>query len=394
MTKHDQRESEHYAGLGASSSKSGVHAAVGYQSGREHFAELLPDVCGNKQYYSLLHADGAGTKAVVAYLAYRETGNPSWFRSLAQDSLVMNLDDVACVGAFESLTLSNTIGRNRFLVSDACVEAIVQGYRDYADTLRKAGIEIDLAGGETADIGDLVRTVVVDSTILARVKKSSTISFVNVQAGDSIVALSGTGRTIYESEENSGIGSNGLTLARHALISQSYADKYPEIVDPHLPKDRSYRGVAQLFDTPAPLTMPIAKALLSPTRCYAPILKVILEQCGENIHGVCHCSGGGQTKIMNFGCAIRYIKDDLFAVPPIFELIQASLAVPWKEMYAVFNMGHRMEIICPENTFAAIESISKHFGVEARRIGRVEKASRQSNELVIASPFGEFKYTV
>ncbi len=391
MSKND-RESSQYAQLGASSSKAGVHAAVGYKTGRDFFAEVLPDVSGDRSYYSLLHADGAGTKSIVAYLAFRETNNPSWFRSLAQDSLVMNLDDVACVGAFENLTLSNTIGRNRFLVGDNCVEAVVQGYREYAETLRRAGIEIELAGGETADMGDLVRTIVVDSTLFARVKRSQAVSFAAAQAGDVLIGFSNTGRATYESEDNSGIGSNGLTLARHALIAAEYAARYPEIVAPEVRQEQSYRGTTKLFDSPAPLTMSVAKALLSPTRCYAPLLKAVLQECGGEIHGICHCSGGGQTKINNFGKGLHYIKDNLFAVPAVFELIQASLSVPWREMYSVFNMGHRMELACPEGRFGSIEAIAKHFAIEAQIIGRIEHSGSAKNRLTIRSVLGEFQY--
>lgn len=386
-------ESSEYAALGASSSKQGVHVAVGYETGKNFFAEVLPDLSGDPDYYSLLHADGAGTKSIVAYLAYRESGDASWFRSLAQDSLVMNLDDVACVGAFENLALSNTIGRNRFVVGDDCVRAIVEGYKETAETLAAAGIPMALAGGETADVGDLVRTVIVDSTLFARVRRTRAVSFEQARPGDVIVGISGTGTASYEQEPNSGIGSNGLTLARHALIAKKYAQKYPEIADPNVELSKAYRGVAELFDAPAPLDTSIAKALLSPTRSYAPILKKILEKSYSSVHGIVHCSGGGQTKILHFGKGLRFIKNDLFAVPPVFELIQATAQIPWREMYSVFNMGHRVEIVCEEKAAAAIVSASEAFNLEARVIGRVEASGANRNELRIEGAFGEFSYS-
>jgi phosphoribosylformylglycinamidine cyclo-ligase len=385
-------ESSEYAALGASSSKQGVHAAVGYKTGKNFFAEVLPDLSGNPDYYSLLHADGAGTKSIVAYLAYRESGDPSWFRSLAQDSLVMNLDDVACVGAFENLTLSNTIGRNRFLVGDDCVRAIVEGYKETVEALAAAEISVTLAGGETADVGDLVRTVIVDSTLFARVRRARAVSFEHARPGDVIVAISGTGTASYERESNSGIGSNGLTLARHALISRNYAQRYPEIVDPNIESSKAYRGVAELFDSPAPLDTSIAKALLSPTRSYAPILKKILEKSHSGIHGIVHCSGGGQTKVLHFGKGLRLIKDNLFPVPPVFELIQATAQIPWREMYSVFNMGHRVELLCDEQAAATVIEASEAFDLEAKIIGRVEASGTSSNELRIEGPFGAFAY--
>lgn len=387
------QESAEYAALGASSSKRGVHGAVGYATGKNFFAEVVEDLAGDSNYYSLLHADGAGTKSIVAYLAYRETKDCSWFSGLAQDSLVMNLDDVACVGAFQNLALSNTIGRNRFLVSDDCISAIVSGYQECAATLQQHGIHITMTGGETADVGDLVRTAIVDSTLFARVLKKRAVSFHAAAPGDVIVGLSSTGRATYERHDNSGIGSNGLTLARHALIAKQYAVQYPEIVDPAIDGTKTYRGVSELFSTPAPLAMNIAKALSSPTRTYAPVLKKILDQHHADIHGIVHCSGGGQTKIKNFGSGLRFVKDNLFSVPAVFELIQATAQVPWKEMFAVFNMGHRMELICTPKHAAAVCSIAEKFNIEAKIIGRVEQSSTPANEVVIDSTFGSFTYS-
>lgn len=390
--KKPANEAGSYAELGASSSKGGVHAAVGYKPGREHFAELFPDVCRDSRYYSLLHADGAGTKAIPAYIAFRETNDPSWFRSLAQDSLVMNLDDVACVGAFESLALCNTIGRNRKLVPDAAIEQIVGGYKETIATLAREGIDIELCGGETADLGDIVRTLIVDSSLFARVKKEQAVSFKNIQDGDFIIGLSSSGQCSYESAPNSGIGSNGLTLARHALISSDYAAKYPEILSPEIDAQKAYRGQWKFFDAPNPLEQNIARAILSPTRSYAPLIKRLLEECGSEIHGLVHCTGGGQTKIGHFGKGNRYLKTELFPVPPIFELIQKSLSVPWAEMFAVFNMGHRLEVICSEKTAASVRAIADYFKIESRRIGIVEQRGGSRNEVVIESKYGTFCY--
>ncbi len=390
--KKPANEAGSYAALGASSSKGGVHAAVGYKPGREHFAELFPDVCRDSRYYSLLHADGAGTKSIPAYIAFRETNDPSWFRSLAQDSLVMNLDDVACVGALESLALCNTIGRNRKLIPDSAIEQIVNGYKETIAALAREGIDIELCGGETADLGDIVRTLIVDSSLFARVKREHAISFKNIQDGDYIIGLSSTGQCSYENASNSGIGSNGLTLARHALISADYATKYPEILSPEIDTNRAYRGQWKFFDAPKPLDQNIARSILSPTRSYAPFIKRLLEEAGSEIHGLVHCTGGGQTKIGHFGKGNRYLKTELFPVPPIFELIQQSLAVPWSEMYAVFNMGHRLEVICSEKTAATVRAIADYFKIESRRIGIVEQHGGSRNEVVIESKFGTFSY--
>ncbi len=385
-------EAGSYAALGASSSKAGVHAAVGYTPGREYFAELFPDVCRNPNYYSLLHADGAGTKAIVAYIAFKESSDPSWFRSLAQDSLVMNLDDVACVGAFDSLALCNTIGRNKRCVPDDAIEQIVAGYRDTIANLAREGVDIELCGGETADVGDIVRTLIVDSSLFARVKRDVAVSFNRIADGDVILGISSTGQCGYENSPNSGIGSNGLTLARHALIASEYAQKYPEILAPEIDPLKAYQGKWKLFDTPKPLTQNIARSLLSPTRSYAPFIKRLLEEAGVEIHGIVHCTGGGQTKIGHFGKGNRYIKTDLFPVPPIFELIQQSLSVPWAEMYAVFNMGHRLEIICNEKTASTARAIADYFKLESRRVGVVEHFGSGRNEVVIDGKFGTFHY--
>lgn len=385
-------ESQHYAGLGASSSKEGVHKSVGYKAGKSHFSELCSDVCGDPNYQSILHADGAGTKSIVAYLAYRESKDPSWFKGLAQDSLVMNLDDVACVGALESLTLCNTIGRNRFLVNDECISQLIEGYNSTTKQLAEFGIKIKLAGGETADMGDLVRTLVVDSSLFARVQKKSVINFDSVTEGDSIVGFASFGRCIYETDFNSGIGSNGFTLARHALISKAYSEKYPEILCPEIDSDKAYRGKYKLFDAPKPLKQNIARALLSPTRSYTPLIVELQRELKSNIHGLVHCTGGGQAKIINFSKGKRYTKNKLFAVPAIFQLIQESLQVPWPEMYTVFNMGHRLELICPEKYAKTAIQLASELKIEAQVIGFVDEIRGSKNELRIESPFGNFDY--
>ena len=385
-------ESNLYAKLGASSSKAGVHNAIEAFSS-SFFASVVEDVSGDKDYYSLLHADGAGTKAIIAYLAFRETGEASWFSGIAQDSLVMNLDDVACVNAFESLVLSNTIGRNRSLITDDVIGELINAYKNCAAKLAEHGVKIDLSGGETADLGDLVRTIVVDSTLFARVKKSEVISTDSIEDGDIIIGLSSTGQASYEDKENSGLGSNGYTLARHALIASKYAEKYPEIVDPSLSSDDTYQGKLDLFDPVPGLSLNLAEALLSPTRSYAPVIKKAAKTLGNDIHGIIHCTGGGQGKNLRFGINKRYIKDNLFKTPAIFELIQSSADVPWKEMYTVFNMGHRIEIICPESRAQEVIDISKSFNIDAQQVGYVKDLEGQ-NEVVIRSEYGEFIYNL
>jgi phosphoribosylformylglycinamidine cyclo-ligase len=394
------KESESYARFGASSSKDGVHNALRKASDEtepktssaDTFVELIPDVSGDSDYYSLLHADGAGTKSIAAYLCYREQNDARWFRGIAQDALVMNLDDVACANAFEGLALSNTIGRNRSVIADDVIAEILIGYKQVVEMLADNGIHIALCGGETADLGDLVRTIVVDSTLFARVRKESVVKCDKAVDGDVLIGISSTGQANYEDSPNSGIASNGLTLGRHALIKRSYAEKYPEIIDPALDLSESYCGESNLFDSPDPLTTTLADAITSPTRTYAPIIKKICEECGPNIHGMFHLTGGGQTKPVRFGSQLRYVKDNLFDCPPVFRLIQSTLNVPWQEMYAVFNMGHRIEIACPESEAHTIIDISSSYGLEAKQIGYVERFENTGNEVQVKSPHGTFEY--
>jgi phosphoribosylformylglycinamidine cyclo-ligase len=384
-------ESSAYAALGVSSAKAGVLAAVGDVGPARYFAAPLEDPAGDSRYAFFLHADGAGTKSIVSYLLYRETGDLKWFRSLAVDSLVMNLDDVACSGGLDGLVLSNTIGRNRRLIPDEAIAEIVAGYRECVATLAPQGIQIRMAGGETADMGDLCRTLIVDSTLCARIPKERLIDTTHIQAGDCIVGFSSTGKLPTEFAPNSGIGSNGLTLARNALLSRYHATAYPEVTDPSLPESVSYRGPFRVTDTEPSLGMSIGEALLSPTRSYAPLIRVITKNFKRHIHALIHCTGGGQVKIKRFGRAKRYIKDNLFATPPLFSLIQRHGDVPWEEMFTVFNMGHRLEACVPAGAAEEVIAAAAEIGIAAQVIGRVTSGERES-EVVISSPYGTFHY--
>jgi len=385
-------ESSAYAVLGASSAKAGVLEAVGHGSFSRYFAEPVADPSGDPDTAFFLHADGAGTKSIVSYLLYRETNDTRWFRSLAFDSLIMNVDDVACAGALTGYVLSNTIGRNRHLVPDQAIQEIINGYSDAAALLAQEGIPVTLAGGETADMGDLVRTLVVDSTLCARAPRSALVDTTNVKGGDVIVGFSSTGKARFEDEPNSGMGSNGLTLARNTLLSRTHVERYPEIGDPGIPKDAAYRGPYEVTDKPAELEgRSVGSALLSPTRPYAPLIKALLASLGKGVHSLVHCTGGGQTKIKRFGRNVRFEKDNLFPVPPIFSLIQQHGQVPWDEMYAVFNMGHRLEACLEQSTASEAIAIAEQFGIAARVIGRVTSIEGDS-DLVISSPYGQFVY--
>lgn len=384
-------ESSTYAALGASSAKAGILNAIGEGDTSRYFAKPTTDPAGDPAFAYFLHADGAGTKSIVAYLMYRETGDASWFRSLAVDSLVMNLDDLACAGGVEGLVLSNTIGRNRYLVPDEAVAEVIHGYSETAATLAQHGINITMAGGETADVGDLVRTLIVDSTVSARIPRTKLVDAYRVTAGDAIVGFSSTGQSTLEKTANSGIGSNGLTLARNALLSRYHVEKYPEVGDPLSPPHLGYAGPFKVTDKPAALTMSVGEALLSPTKAYTPLIKTMLERFEQQVHSLVHCTGGGQTKIKRFGRNVSFIKDNLFPTPAIFELIQSSAAIPWDEMFAVFNMGHRLEACVSPNIVPKIVDLAGQFGIAAQVIGRVTSSSG-ANEVVIRSPYGEFVY--
>ena len=392
-----------YLALGASADKRALHELLkdcGCSDDSGFFARLSEDLAGDPSYYSFIHSDGCGTKSIVAYLLYRETGDESYFAGLAQDALVMNLDDVFCVGEPQSLLFSNAIARNASLVEEPPLAAIVREYCRLTELFKSLGIPLSMSGGETADCADTVRTLMVDLTLCGRIPKARTINTGNVKSGDLIVGLSSTGRAGYENENNSGISSNGLTLARHVLLRRSYARKYPEVSDPNIAEELSYRGPYGLLDEVEELGTTVGKALLSPTRSYAPILAQIYRELAENgklgdsIHAVINVTGGGQAKILNFGRDKLYVKDDLFPPPPLFELIQREGQIDWRQMYRVFNMGHRVEICAREDCLERIVSIANSFGVEAKRIGYVKDSpTRGQNRVEVQTPKGSYEYT-
>lgn len=389
---------DRYQNLGASATKEGIHRALenaGLAAHSQYFAQVLPDIAGDPAMRSFVHADGAGTKSIVAYLRFRDGGDPKVFSALAQDALVMNLDDMYCVGEPCSLVLSNTIARNARLIPDIAIEAIISGYSALCKSLQAEGIEILLGGGETADCGDVVRTLLVDAVMSGRIAAAKLISPSSIQVGDAIVALSSTGQARYESATNSGIGSNGLTLARHCLLHGSYKEKYPECHDPGIDAQYSYVGPYHTSDTPAGLGMSVGEALASPTRTYAPVLKKIYAALGAEIHGVIHLTGGAHTKVLRFAQGKRFIKDSLFPTPPLFQLIQEHGKVEWKEMYKVFNMGQRMELYVPPASVETITKLSAEFGIEARTVGRVEahpEGDSAASEVLLRSEHGSFSY--
>jgi len=379
---------------GVSADKDDVHNAIkGINKGLfpNAFCKIVPDYLSNDDDYCIvMHADGAGTKSSLAYIYWKETGDISVWKGIAQDALVMNIDDLLCVGVTDNILLSSTIGRNKNLVPGEVISAIINGTEEILSDLRVFGIDIRSTGGETADVGDLVRTIIVDSTVVARMKKTDVITNSNIKAGDVIVGLSSFGQASYESEYNGGMGSNGLTSARHDVFAKYLSEKYPESYDSSFPESLVYSGSKKLTDTLADLSVDVGKLVLSPTRTYAPIIKRILEKYRSNVHGMVHCSGGAQTKVLHFVDDVHVIKDNLFDIPPLFDLIQKESNTDWKEMYKVFNMGHRMELYVPEGIVDSIIAISNSFGVEAKVIGRVE--ANDGKKLTIKSPFGEFIY--
>jgi phosphoribosylformylglycinamidine cyclo-ligase len=385
-----------YDALGVSATKDDVHAVIdkmdaGLFPGA--FCKILPDtITGDPQYCLVMHADGAGTKSTLAYLAWKETGKTDWFQGIATDSLIMNLDDLLCIGATTGFILSNTIGRNAHRVSGQIIKEIVQGYMDNIESLKKYGVQIEMAGGETADVGDLVQTVIVDSTLTVRMKRSDVIDCRNIKPGDVIVGISSTGKSTYEKLENSGIGSNGLTAARHEVLSHYYADKYPEAYSSTIPKANVFRGKYRLEDR-LNQNLTIGQALLSPTRTYAPILQKLFETVKrEDIHGIVHCTGGGQQKCRNFGSNIHYIKDNLFPTPDLFQMIADLKYMEPKEMYKVFNMGHLLEVFCDAKTADKVIAASKAFGVDAKIVGRCEKSKENKNAVTIQHKGQIFNY--
>nr|MDO8118371.1 AIR synthase-related protein [Candidatus Sigynarchaeota archaeon] len=392
-----------YNDLGVSSRKEDVHSAIknvdkGLFPGA--FCKVIPDMLSDDANYCLIfHADGAGTKSIVAYLYWKETGDASVFKGIAQDALVMNVDDIACCGLLHGFIVSNTIGRNKFLIPGEIIAGIITGYEEFVARMQKLGIHMDLCGGETADVGDLVRTIIVDSTVMARGKRDAIIDTTAITPGDVLVGLSSTGKAKYETVENSGISSNGITLARHALIPWRYAEKYPEIRDPAIKKETGYAGKQDINEKLNNTSITIVQALLSPTRTYLPVLKEAfasfdgIADLKRNVHGIIHATGGGQTKCIKFGPGVEYIKDNLFPVPPIFSAIQEAGNVPWEEMYRVFNMGHRMEIACTEESAKSIINAASKFKVEARVIGHIDPPRESSrNRLTIQGPQGTFHY--
>jgi len=383
-----------YSRRGVSPGKEDVHAAIkNIDKGLfpRAFCKVVPDLLGgDDDYCNIMHADGAGTKSSLAYVYWRETGDMSVWKGIAQDAIVMNLDDLLCAGAFTNILISSTIGRNRHCIPGSVISAVINGSEEVLEELRTLGAGIWSTGGETADIGDLVRTIVVDSTVVARMKRADVISTHNIKPGDVIVGLASSGQTTYEKEYNSGIGSNGLTSARHDMFSTYLALKYPESLDTELSYDLIYSGKLRLTDQVEELGIDAGKLLLSPTRTYAPVVIRIIEEMRSAIHGMIHCSGGGQTKVLHFIDNLHIVKDNLFPLPPLFRIIHEQSGNKWKEMYKVFNMGHRFEIYTSQENAARIIDIAAGFNLEAKVIGRCEESDKK--RLTIKSEFGVFEY--
>ena len=355
------------------------------------FCKIMPDILGgDPSYCNIMHADGAGTKSSLAYIYWRETGDVSVWKGIAQDALIMNIDDLLCVGATDNILVSSTIGRNKRLIPGEVIAAIINGTDELLAELRAMGIGVYGAGGETADVGDLVRTIIVDSAVTCRMKRSEVINNANIQAGDVIIGLASFGQATYEKEYNGGMGSNGLTSARHDVFSKYLAEKFPESYDTGLPEELVYSGRLKLTDSIEGLPIDAGKLVLSPTRTYAPVVKSILDRMRNDIHGMVHCSGGAQTKILHFVDQLHIVKDNLFPTPPLFKTIQRQSDTSWDEMYKVFNMGHRFEIYVDEKQADSIIEISKSFGIDARKVGYVEPSD--TKQLFIKSEYGEFNY--
>ncbi len=387
--------SKRYAQRGVSAGKEDVHNAIkNVDKGLfpKAFCKIVPDyLTGDKDYCLIMHADGAGTKSSLAYTYWKETGDLSVWKGIAQDALIMNIDDLLCVGAVDNIMLSSTIGRNKNLIPGEVISAIINGTEELISELKQYGVTIHSTGGETADVGDLVRTIIVDSTVTARMKRSDVIDNATIKPGDVIVGLASFGQATYEKEYNGGMGSNGLTSARHDVFEKYLAKKYPESFDASVPEELVYSGSKKLTESVDNSPLNAGKLVLSPTRTYAPIIKEILSQfSNKEIHGMVHCSGGAQTKILHFIENLHIVKDNMFEIPPLFKLIQAESKTDWKEMYQVFNMGHRMELYVPKEIAETIIKISESFNVSAKIIGRVAGAS--SKKLTIKSAMGEFEY--
>ena len=388
-------DKQRYGLRGVSASKEDVHQAIkNIDKGiyPKAFCKIIPDILGGDSHYcNIMHADGAGTKSSLAYMYWKETGDLSVWKGIAQDALIMNIDDLLCVGATNNILLSSTIGRNKNLIPGEVISTIINGTNELCEELTELGVNVYPTGGETADVGDLVRTIIVDSTVACRMKREDVIDNAIIQAGDVIVGLSSSGQATYEHEYNGGTGSNGLTSARHDLFANYLAEKYPESYDSSIPKDLVYSGNLKLTEMIEELGIDAGKLLLSPTRTYAPVISLILKELKGCVHGMIHCSGGAQTKILHFlNDGLQVIKDNLFPIPPLFKLIQEQSHTDWAEMYKVFNMGHRMEIYLPKQYASHIIEISKSFDIDAQIVGRVEEATTRG--LTIESEFGKFNY--
>jgi len=383
-----------YNSRGVSASKEDVHNAIkNVDKGifPQAFCKIIPDILGSDdEYCNIMHADGAGTKSSLAYMYWKETSDLSVWKGIAQDALIMNIDDLLCVGASQNILVSSTIGRNKNLIPGEVISAIIEGTEELLESLRNMGITAWSTGGETADVGDLVRTIIVDSTVACRMRRADVISNHNISPGDVIVGLSSSGKAAYEKEYNGGMGSNGLTSARHDVFSKYLATKYPESYDHSVPGDLVYSGKYKLTDEISGLGIDAGKLVLSPTRTYAPVIHKILGSHRKKIHGMVHCSGGAQTKVLHFVSNLHIIKDNLFEVPPLFRIIKEESGTGWNEMYKVFNMGHRFEIYTDQQTAGEIINISASFGIDAKIVGRCEECS--SKKLTIMSEFGKFEY--
>jgi len=383
-----------YSKRGVSSTKEDLHAAIkNIDKGLypRAFCKIVPDILGgDKDFCNIMHADGAGTKSSLAYVYWKETGDLSVWKGIAQDAVVMNIDDLLCVGAYDNILLSSTIGRNKSHIPGEVIAAVINGTEEVLEELRKLGIGIWSTGGETADMGDLVRSLVVDSTVVARMKRADVISNHNIREGDVIIGLSSSGKTSYEKEYNSGMGSNGLTSARHDIFAPYLASKYPESLDTTLPYDLIYSGRLKLTDQIQDLNIDAGKLVLSPTRTYSPVVKKVIETMRSEIHGMVHCSGGGQTKILHFIDNMHIVKNNMFPLPPLFRIIHEQSGTQWQEMYRVFNMGHRFEIYTGQENAAEIINIASGFNLEARIIGYCEASDKK--KLTISSEFGTFEY--
>jgi phosphoribosylformylglycinamidine cyclo-ligase len=391
----ENHSSERYQMRGVSADKEDVHAAIkNIDKGLfpKAFCKIVPDyLTGDSDYCLVMHADGAGTKSSLAYMYWKKTGDLSVWKGIAQDALIMNIDDLLCVGAVNEILISSTIGRNKNHIPGEVIKAIIEGTNELVDELNAQGMKLTLTGGETADVGDLVRTIIVDSTVTARLKRDRVIDNANIKAGDVIVGMASYGKASYETTYNGGMGSNGLTSARHDVFSKSLAEEFPESFDPLLPSDLVYTGSKNLQDSVEDVSVDAGKLVLSPTRTYAPVMKAILDVFSPNdIHGAIHCSGGAQTKVLHFIDSGHVIKDNMFPIPPLFKMIQSESKTDWREMYKVFNMGHRMELYVSAENAASIIEITKSFSIDAQVVGRVAESA--TKKLTLSTPNGTFEY--